>query len=112
MAEDTTMFPSRLRRAMKAKGMKQIELSKLAGVGESTLSHYLSGKRHATDRNMYALAQALNVDIRWLMGYRDDVGDAPDTETIERMELKELVDKLNNEQVSKVSDFIKRFILS
>lgn len=111
MGEDTTMFPSRLRRAMKSKGIKQKDLAKKAGLNESTLSNYLSGKRHATDKNMYALATALNVDIRWLMGYRDDVGDAPDKITIERMELRELVERVSDEDVPKVIQFIQMFVL-
>ncbi len=111
MGEDKTMFPERLRRAMTAKGIKQVDLARLSGVNESTLSNYLSGKRHATDKNMYALARALNVDIRWLMGYRDDVGEAPNRETVEKMELQELISLLSDDQISKVIEFIKRFIL-
>ncbi len=45
------------------------------------------------------------------MGYRDDVGDAPNRETVEKMELQELISLLNDEQISKVIEFIKRFIL-
>jgi transcriptional regulator with XRE-family HTH domain len=58
----------RLRFALDARGMKQSELSKVTGIGKSSISTYLSGDYMPKQKNIYLMAQALNVDEAWLMG--------------------------------------------
>lgn len=59
----------RMKEALSFRGMKQSELVKLTGIGKSSISTYLSGEYEPKQRNIYKIAQALNVSEAWLMGY-------------------------------------------
>lgn len=58
----------RLNKAMKIRGMKQIELSGITGIGKSSISTYLSGDYVPKQKNLHKIAQALGVSEAWLMG--------------------------------------------
>ncbi|MBQ9913081.1 MAG: helix-turn-helix domain-containing protein [Clostridia bacterium] len=58
-----------MKEALSLRGMKQSELVKLTGIGKSSISTYLSGEYEPKQRNIYKIAQALNVSEAWLMGY-------------------------------------------
>ena len=60
---------SRLKKAMNIRNMKQAELCKLTGIGKSSISQYISGDYEPKQGNIYLLAQALDVNEAWLMGY-------------------------------------------
>jgi repressor LexA len=59
----------RMKRAMTARGVSQSDLSRLTGIGKSSISTYLSGAYEPKQRNLYKLARALKVDEAWLMGH-------------------------------------------
>ncbi len=59
----------RLSMALERKGMKAIELSKLSGVGKSSISQYLKGKHAPGNISAGKMAQVLSVNPVWLMGY-------------------------------------------
>ena len=59
----------RISEALKIKGMKQSQLCKLAKVPKSSLSLYLSGAYEPKQDRVFLIAQALNVDPVWLMGF-------------------------------------------
>lgn len=62
-------FTKRLNEAMDIRGMKQVDLVEKTGIGKSAINHYVSGKYEAKQKALYLLAQALDVDEAWLMGY-------------------------------------------
>ena len=64
-----TSFSDRLKEAMKAKGLKQTDLSRSSGLDKSLISNYLSGKYKARQENLYILAKVLDVPEAWLMGH-------------------------------------------
>lgn len=66
MTENTAI---RLRKAMDIRNMKQIELSEKTKIGKSAISQYLSGKVVPKQDKIYLMAQVLNVNEGWLMGY-------------------------------------------
>lgn len=71
MLQDT--FAQKLNRAMKDKGLKQIDLVRAAEVkeiklGKSHISQYLSGKTVPRANIMHFLADILGVDENWLIG--------------------------------------------
>lgn len=72
-------FSSRLKEALKYRGMKAIELSNKTGIGKSSISDWMSGKYEAKQDKVFLLAEALGVDEAWLMGLnvpmipRDDI---------------------------------------
>lgn len=62
-------FANRLRYAITIKDIKPIELSKKTGISKTNISCYMSGKYEAKQDGVKLLADALNVNPVWLMGY-------------------------------------------
>ncbi|MGJ0841546.1 helix-turn-helix domain-containing protein [Clostridium tertium] len=59
----------RIKEALEIRDMKQTDLVKLTGITKGALSSYISGAYEPKQRNIYKIAQALNVNEAWLMGY-------------------------------------------
>ena len=68
-AERTEACSKRIARALSVRQMKQTELCEKAGIPKSSLSLYLSGAYVPKQDRLYLMAQALNVDPVWLMGF-------------------------------------------
>ena len=62
-------FSKRLKQAMELRNYKQIDLVNKTGIDKSLISSYLSGKYKAKQDNIHILAEALDVNEAWLMGY-------------------------------------------
>lgn len=86
-------FHKRLNEAMNIRNMKQVDLVEKTGIGKSAINHYVSGKYEAKQKALYALAQALNVNESWLMGY--DV-------SMEKIDAEEYIDNLYKIQTKKL----------
>ena len=61
-------FANRLRTALKLRGMKQVELCEITGLGKSSLSQYLSGEYEPRVNRVAIIANVLDVNIYWFMG--------------------------------------------
>ena len=59
----------RIKEGLAARGMKQADLVYKTGIGKSSISTYISGDYEPKQRNIYKIANALNVSEAWLMGY-------------------------------------------
>ena len=59
-------FSQKLRKAMLLKNVTQTELSKMTGLGKSSISQYLSGKNKPNTKALNAIATALGVFDEWL----------------------------------------------
>ena len=59
----------RLQEALRITGTKQIELSRLTKIDRGTINNYLMGKYEPKQDKLSIIADALNVDPVWLMGY-------------------------------------------
>ena len=59
----------RLRFALRNANMKQIELSRLSGIDKGTINNYLFGKYKPKQDKLIKIAEALDVNPAWLMGY-------------------------------------------
>lgn len=59
----------RLKMAMENSNISQTELAKRTGIGKSSISTYLAGNYEPKQKNIYRMAQVLNVNEAWLMGY-------------------------------------------
>lgn len=64
-----TEFHIRLQQAMDMRKINQTELCEKAGIPKSAMSQYISGAFKPKQKRTYLLAQALDVDEAWLMGY-------------------------------------------
>jgi transcriptional regulator with XRE-family HTH domain len=59
----------RIKKAISIRNVKQAELCAKANISKSTLSEYINGKYEPKQDKIFFMAQALNVDPVWLMGY-------------------------------------------
>lgn len=82
---------NRIKEAMTIRGMKQVNLVSLTGIGKSSISTYLSGEYEPKQRNIYKIAKALDVSEAWLMG--EDV-------PMERFDYSELLSSIAEENKS------------
>ena len=69
MVEPTIEFRKRLAEALSIRNMKQIELSEKTDIPKSAISQYLSGRMIPRHSRIFLLAQTLDVDEAWLMGF-------------------------------------------
>ena len=67
--EDRASVASRLLQAMEYRGIKQVDLCEKTGIVKSSISTYLSGEYEPKQRNLFKIAEALEVNVSWLMGY-------------------------------------------
>ena len=59
----------RLRKALTIRNMRQADLCEKTKIPKSAISHYLSGSFVPKQDRAYIIAQALNVNPAWLMGF-------------------------------------------
>lgn len=62
-------FKNRLNKAMQIRNIKPVELVEKTKISKANISCYMSGKYEAKADGLKLLADALNVDPVWLMGY-------------------------------------------
>ena len=60
---------TRLAQALAIRGMKQADLCSKTGIPKSAISQYISGAFEPKQDRLSLIAQALDVDPVWLMGY-------------------------------------------
>lgn len=69
MSEIVEKFANRLNTALTIRNMKPVELHEKTGISESLISKYLSNNAVARLDKLSIIANALNVNPVWLMGY-------------------------------------------
>ena len=62
-------FQNRLKKAMEINNIKQVDLVQKTGLDKTLINKYLSGVSNARQSKLTILADALNVNEIWLMGY-------------------------------------------
>lgn len=105
----------RLRDALRIRNMKQADLIACTGINKGALSSYLAGRYEPKQKNLHALALALNVNEAWLMGLDVPMSPAanmpsPSTAATpalspDREELLANYDNLNEEGRQKVREY-------
>jgi SOS-response transcriptional repressors (RecA-mediated autopeptidases) len=58
----------RMNAGLNIRRMKQVDLVEKTKIGKSSISTYLAGEYEPKQKNLYKIAQALNVNEAWLMG--------------------------------------------
>lgn len=84
-------FQNRLQKAMNIRDMRQVDLVNKTGLDKTLINKYLAGLMNARQDKLTILADALNVNEVWLMGY--DI-------SIERNPINMKTDELGNPVVS------------
>lgn len=67
-----SLFSQRLEMVMKETGVNQARLSELTGIRQSSISDYLTGKYSPKQDKIITIANKLQVNTSWLMGYDDN----------------------------------------
>ncbi len=62
-------FQNRLKTAMNYRNIKQVELVEKTKLDKTLINKYLSGVSNARQSKLSILAEALNINEVWLMGY-------------------------------------------
>lgn len=62
-------FQNRLKTAMSLRNIKQVDLVEKTNLDKTLINKYLSGVTNARQKKLTILADALNVNEVWLMGY-------------------------------------------
>ena len=96
-------FTFRLNKAINLRNIKPIELSQKSGINKSKISSYMSGRYKAKQDGVYQLAEALDVNPAWLMGY-----DVPMEKEIEmKKDLKFCGGKVNLKRTFPILGLVK-----
>ena len=66
------IFPERLRAAREMRELSQLELAERAQLQQAAVSHYESGARRPSLRNLSRLSEALEVTTDYLVGRSDN----------------------------------------
>lgn len=96
------IFQHRFVEAMKIRGMRQIDVAERSGLDPAQISQYKTGKYEPMADTLYKLAQALNVNVAWLMGH-----DAP-MEVIGTEHIRELLEKTYGSGASEVMELFAK----
>lgn len=62
-------FQDRLNEALLNRGISKAELAKRTGIGRNSITDYTKGKYEAKQDNVLSIANALDVNPAWLLGY-------------------------------------------
>lgn len=114
----------RLTQLLNEKKMTAQELSDKSGVGKSSISHYINGSHEPHNRNAGAMAEVLEVNPAYLMGFdvpRDPiVYSSPEKEVIEWMgasfpdllidKVRDLMREMNDDGKKKVLDYARDIV--
>ena len=65
----TATCSERIRQALAVRSMKQSELCEITKIPKSAISEYISGAYKPQQDRVFLIAQALDVDPVWLMGF-------------------------------------------
>ena len=60
---------NRIKEALSARGLKQVELCEKTGIKKSALNSWISQRWQPKQDSLYKIAQALDVSEMWLAGY-------------------------------------------
>lgn len=100
----------RIQEALLLRGMKQVDLVNKTKIGKSSISTYISGEYEPKQKNIYKIAQALNVSEGWLMGFDVPMERAPEIPSTETEQLAELLKQLPDDLVRQVLDYTRWLI--
>ena len=112
-------FQNRLKLALSLKNIKPVELHEITKISESLLSKYLSGNAIARQKKLTILADALDINEVWLMGYdvpmqrnyKSDISDLSELIAneygIDSLNFLEDYNKLNEKGKKRARDNIK-----
>ena len=73
-----SQFIKRLNSILQKRNLSQADLSKMTGIRSSSISDWLNGKYEPKQDKISIIADALNINPVWLIGYDDDSASQPE----------------------------------
>lgn len=67
------VFAERLRFVLNLRGIRQVDLARKLKVNKSLITLYISGSCEPKTRLLFAIADLLDVNPKWLIGYDDEM---------------------------------------
>ena len=111
MLELVSNFKERLKIAVAESNLSKTQIAKKSGISKSLLSHYLAGDTEAGNVRLKALADVLNVNPVWLMGYNAPKNAKHEDTSDVREVIDSYLDMMDNEKLRKTLQFIKDYII-
>lgn len=99
-------FANRLQFALKSTNLKQVDLCEKTGLSSSLINKYITGKAIPRQKRIYLLAQALNVNPAWLMGFNVSSEIILENNNYNNINLSELTE----EELKEVKEYINYLI--
>lgn len=110
-------FANRLKKALNKAGLNQTQLAEKTKIDKSLISNYLAGNYNAKQDKLTLIANVLDVDETWLMGF-----DVPEKTKISKININKVntdelillleknIDKLTNDDKGTIEYIIKNRI--
>lgn len=103
-------FSERLKKILKEKNITQSELSKITGIGKSSLTAYLKGEYKPKQDKIYKIAKALDVPVFYLTDWEEYDKKINLSELKTDVEIYRLLSKkFDDEETSQISLIIDNF---
>lgn len=103
-------FSERLKNILNEKNITQSELSKITGIGKSSLTAYLKGEYNPKQDKIYKIAKALNVPVFYLTDWEEYDKKTNLSELKTDIEIYSLLSKkFDDEETSQISLIIDNF---
>jgi transcriptional regulator with XRE-family HTH domain len=109
--ELVTDFAHRLDEAMRQRHIRAYELSRISGISKSNISNYLSGHYKPNRERTTKLANALQVNEMWIIGYDCKMERFELTHDEKKDELLRAINSMSDEQIKKTLIFVREFII-
>lgn len=93
-------FTERLREALRDADIKASDLSRITGIDKGSISHYLSGRYEPKHTNIKKIADALNLDETWLLGFDVEKERKPAEESAKKT--KDLRDEMSQKMLKHI----------
>ena len=103
-------FKDRLKEAMDIRGFKQQTLANGTGISKCCISLYINGKYEPSQSNFKKIADYLNVDYAWLMGYDTEMDKEKPEHLKLRNEIEVKITKIDYEDLVKIDKFIDNIL--
>ena len=103
-------FKDRLKEAMGLRGVKQQTLANNTGISKSCISLYVNGAVEPSQSNFKKIADYLNIDYAWLMGYDTEMDREEPEHLKTRLEIEVKLTKINYEHLKKVNSYVDLLI--
>lgn len=117
MVEVKQDFKERLKIAMDLRDVKAVDIARMLGVKEGTISHYRSGYSKPKKDRLVKLANILMVDPAWLMGldvsmlrrekHDGEMGAAAEAISLDMESAAMLIERLNTENRKKALRYME-----